>query len=129
MSDDETVQELQDTLDELKDLWQRGETMEMPGPIERARALAAGLESGDEGSPVEQGSRGHVLVSETVDYELIETRIREDATNRFSPLPDGTAVDPDGWDIEYWVIEDICVHYRVDHPDSTVKSEVDEFAV
>jgi len=126
---DETLQELQDTLDELKDLWQQGETVEMPGPIERARALARDLESEDSDASVEYGHQGTVSAHELIEYESVLERVREHATERFSPLPNGTDVAPDEWEIEHCVIEDCIVFYRVTHPDSAIKSEVEEFAV
>jgi len=125
-----TLEDLETALDDIKDCWQRGDTLEIPAPLERARALISDLQAADD--PLENYEEGHVesvLVTDMIDYGLIHSRIRQDATEEFSPLPGAIVVDPGEWVIDYWLIEDNCVHYRVTHPDSPVKSEVREFDV
>lgn len=131
-SGDGTVQKLRKEVDHIKRLWQQGDTLEMPGHIERARSLVSDLEdAGEDGddSDLGEGCRHRIALTEMIEHEEICARIREDASERFSPLPDGSEASLDEWNIEYWVIEDNVLHYRVSHPDFNFKSEVKDFAV
>ncbi|OLZ39094.1 hypothetical protein A6E15_19210 [Natrinema saccharevitans] len=111
MTNDETLQELQDTLDEIKDRWQRGETMELPGPIERARSLAADLEGGDDDHDREDCIRGTVMVEDCYPREELHERALDDAASGLAEF----GVTPAEASIRWAMVEDGVLHYKVEH--------------
>lgn len=114
MSSGETVRELKDTLDEIKDLWQQGETVDLPGPIEQARSLAADLESGaDLDTDREDCVRGTVRVEDCYPREELHERALADAERELAQF----GVSPADASIRWAMVEDGVLHYKIKHED------------
>ena len=112
-SDDETIRELREAVDELKALWQQGETMVMPGPIERARSLVSDLERDDDTRDREDCIRGTVMVEDCYPREELHERALSDAADGLAEF----GVTPDDASIRWAMVEDGVLHYKVEHED------------
>ena len=111
-SEKDTVQELQETIEEIKDLWQRGETLEMPEPIERARALADDLDNAEsDETDREDAVRGHVAVHDLYPHEELHERAIEDAAEDLETFD----VPAEEAKIRYACVEDGVLHYKIEH--------------
>ena len=113
-TDPDTTQELKEAIDEIKACWQKGEYLDMPGPIERARLLVNDLEDGGEDAEEidrEDAIRGYVLVHDLYPREELHERAIEDA----SPSLEQFGVPTDEARIRWAIVEDGVLHYKIEH--------------
>lgn len=113
-TDIDTTQELKETIDEIKACWQKGEHLDMPGAIERARLLVNDLEDGGEDAEEidrEDAIRGHVLVHDLYPRKELHERAIDDASSRLEQF----GVPTDEARILWAIVEDGVLHYKIEH--------------
>ena len=108
-----TEQELKEAIDEIKACWQKGEYLDMPEPIERARLLASQLGGGEDDTEVDREDclRGTVLVNDLYPREELHDRAMADASTRLEQF----GVPTDEAEFRWAMVEDGVLHYKIEH--------------
>lgn len=121
------LERLHIALDDLKDLWQRGEHHKLAGPIEDARSAASSLAASDwSGENVddhvseryrEDCLAGSIVAQDLYPREEIHERVREHCAEQSQELLEVRGIDPEDLEIRYCGIEDGVIAYKATHED------------
>jgi hypothetical protein len=122
---DTNIEELQNELDTIKELWQKDRTLEMPEHIERARTLAADLSEPHDKNRgkvwyQEDCVHGSFVAKDLYPREELKQRIQQEAAEQHHELLEFFELEPEGLEIRWMTFEDGVVIYKLTHDDIPV---------